>query len=1097
VPLRRVLRTRLLPPRVPNGSLPRAGLVERVVRGLRGRLVVVSAGPGYGKSTLMAQALRRVESPWVWCSVDERIAAPTPLLAHLTAGLQVRFPGFGAGMSFSGAPEEQVRELANEVVSTVPEDVVLVLDDVHELRSPEAVETLDLLAHDLPPQVHLALVGRSAPPLALGRLRPAGVLQVGEPDLALSAEESAELAGSLGVPLEPDALARLHDLTEGWMTGLLLAVRSGAAAAPVTPEVIDYLAEEVLARLPAEARAFVADTAILERFTPGVAAAVTGRSDARAMIERLVDDHVFAVRLDAEREWYRYHHMFQAVLRRQAAREGSGHVSALHRRAADAWLERGEPDEAVRHFIAAGDMAGAVKALEPMADRMLGASESEALVAWLEAIPPELWSDCPGLVLAQASELFSRAQFPEAFASLERALDELVAGGQHERAAVALFRYLRALAAAGGLQGRGIAAARRNLAHIHPDARMLPAARMALAALYAQDADYEEAEAELAASAHAAAAARSSVLEAYVTATRAFEVDHPRGASERALEGLAAAIAELERRPADDELTLLPFAHAYRAVVLNDLGRHEEALAEAARLRDASDRLGFGRLAVPVVSWLRLDALGAMGRWAQLGTELALTTPVFQRLGSAVRGFLYDVAGARLAAASGDARSVAARVSSARAGLRAHAHPFVEAGALTDLAAAAGAAGLHDEARGLVADALAAARAAQAPWAEGRAALVGADLHGPGAEGDELLHRALSVGTGGTLDELWTRRERQRTPGLLARALRDGLGPEDEAARLVAACGGDVPGRVAAQLAEAEAPVRARLAAALRDAPGAADAVAALRDDSDPIVRRAAGGDAPARAPLRLVTLGGFAVWRDGAPIPDAAFERQKARALLALLACAGGAVHRESLVESLWPALAPERGLAALYSTLYVLRRAIEPGLARGAASSLVAAEGPTYRLTLTADDEWDAAVFLTRARAALEPGADLETLLAAERAHTGPLLPEWPYAEWAAPLRTEVEEAHRRLLEGLAEGFAGAGRPTEAIARYRRLLALEPEREGWHRALMRVYGQAGERALALRQYHACRALLRQRLGVEPSRETRALYSALLSDAG
>ena len=85
--------------------------------------------------------------------------------------------------------------------------------------------------------------------------------------------------------------------------------------------------------------------------------------------------------------------------------------------------------------------------------------------------------------------------------------------------------------------------------------------------------------------------------------------------------------------------------------------------------------------------------------------------------------------------------------------------------------------------------------------------------------------------------------------------------------------------------------------------------------------------------------------------------------------------------------------------------------------------------------------------------------------------------------------------MVERLAAALVDAGRPREAIPRYRRLLLLEPEREGWHRDLMRAYAAAGERALALRQFHACRTLLRREQGVEPDAETRALYAALLRE--
>jgi DNA-binding SARP family transcriptional activator len=248
---------------------------------------------------------------------------------------------------------------------------------------------------------------------------------------------------------------------------------------------------------------------------------------------------------------------------------------------------------------------------------------------------------------------------------------------------------------------------------------------------------------------------------------------------------------------------------------------------------------------------------------------------------------------------------------------------------------------------------------------------------------------------------------------------------------------------------------------------------------------------------VRLVTLGGFAVERDGWRVPDADFGRQKARALLAVLACARGAVHREELVAALWPDLPERRGIAALHSTLYALRRVLEPHLSARDASALVVSEGPTYRLVLGELAGWDAREFLRAAAAGLSapPEDALARLRDAEARYAGPLLPEWIFAPWTQPLRTELEEAHRAVLVGVAERVAEAGSASEAISRYRLLLALEPEREGWHRALMLTYAAAGERALALRQFHACRTLLRERLGVAPSRETRELHTRILRE--
>jgi DNA-binding SARP family transcriptional activator len=201
--------------------------------------------------------------------------------------------------------------------------------------------------------------------------------------------------------------------------------------------------------------------------------------------------------------------------------------------------------------------------------------------------------------------------------------------------------------------------------------------------------------------------------------------------------------------------------------------------------------------------------------------------------------------------------------------------------------------------------------------------------------------------------------------------------------------------------------------------------------------------------------------------------------------------------VAALWPDLPERRGIAALHSTLYALRRVLEPHLSARDASALVVSEGPTYRLVLGELAGWDAEEFLRAAAAGLSapPEDALARLRDAEARYAGPLLPEWTFAPWTQPFRTELEETHRAVLVAVAERMAEGGRAGEAISRYRLLLALEPEREGWHRALMRIYADAGERALALRQFHACRTLLRERLGVEPSRETRELHTRILRE--
>ena len=156
---------------------------------------------------------------------------------------------------------------------------------------------------------------------------------------------------------------------------------------------------------------------------------------------------------------------------------------------------------------------------------------------------------------------------------------------------------------------------------------------------------------------------------------------------------------------------------------------------------------------------------------------------------------------------------------------------------------------------------------------------------------------------------------------------------------------------------------------------------------------------------------------------------------------------------------------------------------------------EGELYRIALGDRDSWDAGEFLELARGVAGATDDvaLGRMLRAETLWRGDFLPDFPYEPWSEDIRRELEHERVALLERLAAALMDTGRPGAAIERLRRLLDADPEREGWHRQLMRAYAQAGERALALRQFHACRATLRGRLGVEPSAETRELYASLL----
>jgi LuxR family maltose regulon positive regulatory protein len=630
VPLSEILRTRLVPPRLPPRCVEREELLREVAEGLRQRLLVVVAGAGYGKTTLLAQGLERSSAPWVWCSCDSRLSDAAILLSHVEAGLTARFPGFGAGLRLAGPAEEQVASLCNEVLETIAEDFVIALDDIHLL--PEGVsEVLVQLVDDLPANVHIVLVGRAPVPFPLARLQAARAMEITEERLAFSEAEAGQLLRSVGTDLSSGDLAEVHRRTEGWPAGLILATRSKGAdrAAPINQAQFDYLAEEVLRRLPGATQEFLVNTCVLGRFSPELAAAVSGRPDARQTLRALVETHLFTGRLEGDGEWYRYHHLLQAVLRRLLTEADPGRAARLHRRAAAWWRQNGDPSQAVAHLLEARDHEAAVQLIETIAEDMLSTPQAETLAVWLESIPRRLWERRPSLVLANAALLLTKARHEASFAEMERALEELLTTGEHERAARVLVWLQQSMITAGTRPARRVEVGLRYVARIEPGAEALPLARILLATARAYGCDSEGAKGDLDQALALPGARASPSVELYARVARAFYFDLFWSSPARALAVLDQALTELATRHTDR--VFFAFARMLRLYTVLELGRYEDALADAATLREEFASRGVGRAPERATAWIRATALAALGRWDELAAELPPSPQASQR----------------------------------------------------------------------------------------------------------------------------------------------------------------------------------------------------------------------------------------------------------------------------------------------------------------------------------------------------------------------------------------------------------------------------------------------------------------------------------
>ena len=425
-----LLETKLYVPRPRRGLVARSRLIERLSRGAQSKLTLISAPAGFGKTTLLAEWLAAApagERSVAWLSLDHGDNEAASFWAYLIAALQTAAPGVGSrALSLLQSPQPPPIEpilatLLNDL-GAVTNDVVLVLDDYHEVDAHDIQGGMAYLLDHLPPRVHLVITTRADPALPLGRLRAGGELvEIRAADLRFTPDEAAAyLNDAMGLDLAAGDVAALEDRTEGWIAALQLAALSMqgrddiagfiAGFAGDDRYIVDYLVEEVLHRQPEPVRSFLLETSILGQLSGPLCDAVTGRDGGKAMLEALDRGNLFLVPLDDRRRWYRYHQLFADVLRARLLDERPGRVSELHRRASEWFGNSGDTSEAIRHAMAAGDVARAADLVELAIPATVQQRQEATLRGWLEALPDELLRVRPVLSNAYAGSLLVRGE---------------------------------------------------------------------------------------------------------------------------------------------------------------------------------------------------------------------------------------------------------------------------------------------------------------------------------------------------------------------------------------------------------------------------------------------------------------------------------------------------------------------------------------------------------------------------------------------------------------------------------------------------------------------------------------------------------------
>jgi LuxR family maltose regulon positive regulatory protein len=413
---------KLARPQLPRSYVDRPRLRDALDVGTERLVTLVTGGPGWGKTLLVASWAADASSTRtvVWLTLDADDDNPRVFWTYLLAALRASGavpPGSAlASLDPVGGLTPDAHRRIQVGLSQLSHEVVLVLDDVFEVRSPEMHHDIArLFRHESP--LRIVLVSRVEAPLPLQRLRVGGdVAEIMAEDLAFTAVEAAELLQRQGLRLDEREVAELLQRTEGWAAGLRFAAmflhRSGVRPADFGASdraVAQYLREEVVAgQWP-----FLLRTSVVSRVCGELADALTGEGNGQATLDRLEGENAFVTALGPDRHWHRYHPLLREMLRRQLDIEQPGAVPRLHEQAARWFAANSGPLEALRHAVAARDWQLTGSLFTNVAFNRMQTTDRRALAEALAQIPTAELGRSAELQLCAAGLLMVQGRYAD------------------------------------------------------------------------------------------------------------------------------------------------------------------------------------------------------------------------------------------------------------------------------------------------------------------------------------------------------------------------------------------------------------------------------------------------------------------------------------------------------------------------------------------------------------------------------------------------------------------------------------------------------------------------------------------------------------
>jgi len=441
-----MLLTKLHIPPAGHNVVHRSGLFEKLNSGLSRKLILVSAPAGYGKTTLLSDWISQNKIPASWLSLDNSDNDPAVFLGYVISGIQSIHQDFGqSALRLLNSPTspsfESITSLLINELLNINENILLVLDDFHLIKSNEVLTLVTYLLEHIPGNIHIVILTRSDPALSVSRLRSQHQLvELRSSDLSFSANDISILFNKkLRLGLSIEDVYSLETKTEGWIAGLQLTAISMQGRENISGfiqdlegdnrYIMDYLMEEVLKIQTDDIKEFLLRTSILEQMSAPLCNAVLRINDSQLILETLEKNNLFVIPLDTERTWYRYHHLFADLLKQRLLLQSDSLQEKLHNKACDWFEQNGMYEFALKNALIIKNYEKSIQILGEIAESMWEKGLHTSILEFCDLIPDHLVKKSPTLCLYFSWILITTGQVQKAepfLASAETIIKEII-----------------------------------------------------------------------------------------------------------------------------------------------------------------------------------------------------------------------------------------------------------------------------------------------------------------------------------------------------------------------------------------------------------------------------------------------------------------------------------------------------------------------------------------------------------------------------------------------------------------------------------------------------------------------------------------------